>query len=186
MEEINLFLEEAKDTMQKAIKHTEVELAKIRAGKAMPSMVESVMVDYYGTATPLNQVGSVTTPDARSIVIKPWEKKLIAEIEKAIRDANLGFNPTNDGDLVRIAIPPLTEERRKSLVKQVKAEGETGKVRIRNIRKDTNEELRKLLKDGASEDDVKNAEDKVQTLTNDFIAKIDVILTKKESEIMTI
>lgn len=186
MEEIKLFLDEAKDSMQKALKHTESELTKIRAGKAMASMVDSVMVEYYGTPTPLNQVGSVTTPDAKTIAIKPWEKKLITEIEKAIRDANLGFNPTNDGDLIRINIPPLTEERRKNLVKQVKAEGENGKVRVRNIRKETNEDLKKLLKEGASEDEIKKAEEKVQTLTNEFIAKIDDLLAKKEAEIMTI
>lgn len=186
MEEINLYLDEAKDSMQKALKHTEVEFSKIRAGKASPAMIESVMVDYYGTSTPLAQVGSITTPDARTIAVKPWEKKLIGEIEKAIRDANLGLNPSNDGDLVRINIPPLTEERRKTLVKQVKAEGENGKVRIRNIRKDTNEELKKLQKDGASEDEVKKAEEKVQTLTNDFIAKIDGLIAKKEAEIMTV
>lgn len=152
----------------------------------MPSMLHGVMVDYYGASTPLEQVGSITTPDARSLMIKPWEKKLIADIEKAIRDSNLGLNPQNDGDVVRINIPPLTEERRKNLVKQVKAEGENGKVGIRNIRKDTNEELKKLLKDGASEDDVKKAEEQVQNLTNDFIAKIDNVLGKKEAEIMTV
>jgi len=186
MEEINLYLDEAKDSMQKALKHTEIEFSKIRAGKASPAMIEGVMVEYYGTSTPLAQVGSITTPDARTIAVKPWEKKLINEIEKAIRDANLGLNPSNDGDLVRINIPPLTEERRKALVKQVKAEGENGKVRIRNIRKDTNEELKKLLKDGASEDEVKKAEEKVQVLTNDFIAKIDGLIAKKEAEIMTV
>jgi ribosome recycling factor len=186
MEEIQLFLDEAKDSMQKAVKHTELELAKIRAGRAMPNMLEGVMVEYYGTATPLEQVGSITTPDARTLMIKPWEKKIISDIEKAIRDANLGFNPSNDSDVIRINIPPLTEERRKTLVKQTKTEGESGKVRIRNIRKETNEELRKLLKEGASEDEVKTAEDKVQTLTNEFITKIDNILSKKEAEIMTV
>lgn len=186
MEEIQLFLDEAKDSMQKAVKHTELELAKIRAGRAMPNMLEGVMVEYYGTPTPLEQVGSITTPDARTLMIKPWEKKIIADIEKAIRDANLGFNPSNDSDVIRINIPPLTEERRKTLVKQTKTEGENGKVRIRNIRKETNDELRKLLKEGASEDAVKTAEDKVQTLTNEFISKIDSILTKKEAEIMTV
>lgn len=186
MEEIQLFLDEARDSMQKALQHTEVELSKIRAGKASPSMVEGVKVDYYGTPTPLGQVGSITTPDPRTIAIKPWEKKLIGEIEKAIRDSNLGFNPSNDGDLVRINIPPLTEERRKALVKQTKGEGENGKVRVRNIRKDINEELKKLLKEGASQDEIKTAEDKVQTLTNEFVAKVDELLAKKEAEIMTV
>lgn len=186
MEEIQLYLDEAKDSMQKAIAHFEIELTKIRAGKASPMMLDGVMVDYYGTATPIAQVGSITTPDARSIAVKPWEKKLISEIEKAIRDSNLGLNPSNDGDVIRINIPPLTEERRKGLVKQTKAEGEAAKVRIRTIRKDNNEELKKLLKDGASQDEIKTAEDKIQVLTNEFIAKIDNILGKKEAEIMTV
>lgn len=186
MEEIQLFLDEAKDSMQKAVNHTDSELTKIRAGRAMPNMLNGVMVEYYGTPTPLEQVGSITTPDARTLMIKPWEKKLIGEIEKAIRDSNLGFNPSNDSDVIRINIPPLTEERRKALVKQTKTEGENGKIRIRNIRKETNEELRKLLKEGASEDAVKTAEEKVQSLTNEFILKIDQLLSKKEAEIMTV
>jgi len=186
MEEIKLFLDDAKDSMHKTLKHLESELLKIRAGKAQPSMLHGIMVDYYGVPSPLEQVSSITTPDARSLLIKPWEKKLIADIEKAIRDSNLGLNPSNDGDSVRINIPPLTEERRKALAKQVRAEGESGKVGIRNIRKETNEELRKLLKEGASEDDIKGAEEKVQALTNEFIAKIDEILGKKEVEIMTV
>jgi ribosome recycling factor len=186
MEEIQLFLDEAKDSMQKALKHTELELTKIRAGRAQPNMLDGIMVEYYGTPTPLEQVGSVTTPDARTIMVKPWEKKLIGEIEKAIRDSDLGLNPSNDSEVIRINIPPLTEERRKGLVKQTKAEGEAGKVRIRNIRKETNEELKNLLKEGASQDAIKGAEDKVQTLTNEFIAKIDAVLAKKEAEIMTV
>ncbi len=186
MEEIQLYLDEAKDSMQKALKHTEAEFSKIRAGKAMPSMVHGVSVNYYGIETPLEQVSSITTPDARTIMIKPFEKKLISEIEKAIKDSNLGFNPQNDGENIRISLPPLTEERRKALVKQVKGESENGKIGIRNIRKDTNEELRKLQKEGASEDEIKKAEEKVQALTNDFISKIDQVLAKKEAEIMTV
>jgi ribosome recycling factor len=186
MEEIQLFLDEGKDAMQKALKHTENDLSKIRAGKASPSMLDGIMVDYYGTPTPLEQVGSINTPDPRTIVIKPWEKKLISDIEKAIRDSDLGVNPSNDSEVIRINIPPLTEERRKNLVKQVKQETEAGKVRIRNIRKETNEALKQLLKEGASQDEIKNAEDKVQTLTNEFIAKLDVLLSKKESEVMTL
>lgn len=186
MEEIQLFLDEAKDSMQKALKHTETEFSKIRAGKAMPSMLDGVMVEYYGASTPLQQVASINTPDARTITIKPWERKTIPEIEKAIRDSNLGFNPQNDGETIRINIPTLTEERRKALVKQAKGEAENGKVRVRNIRKETNDEIKKLLKEGASEDDVKKAEEKVQTLTNDFINKIDILTAKKEEEIMTV
>lgn len=186
MEEIELFLDDARDSMGKAVKHTEAEFLKIRAGKAMPNMLHGVMVEYYGAATPIEQVSSITTPDARTLAIKPFEKKLIPEIEKAIRNSNLGLNPQNDSELIRISIPPLTEERRKNLAKQVKAESENGKVRIRNIRKETNEELRKLLKEGASEDDVNSAEEKVQALTNEHIAKVDQILAKKEAEIMTV
>lgn len=184
MEEIEMFLEEAKDLMGKALAHASNELTKIRAGKANPNMLDGIMVSYYGATTPLNQVSSMTTPDARSIFIKPWEKSLIQEIEKAIRDANLGLNPQNDGQQVIVNIPMLTEERRKQLVKQVSAECEHGKVSIRNIRKETNEQLKKIK--GVSEDDVKNAEEKVQKFTDDSIAKIDALLKKKEVEIMTV
>src|SRR6478735_5205668 len=184
MEEIELYLEEAKELITKAINHVALELTKIRAGKASPNMLDGIMVSYYGATTPLNQVSSLTTPDARTIFIKPWEKSLIHEIEKAIRDANLGLNPQNDGQQVIVNIPMLTEERRKQLVKQVSSECEHGKVSIRNIRKETNEQLKKIK--GASEDDVKNAEEEVQTLTNDTITKIDSLFKKKEAEIMTV
>lgn len=184
MEEIELYLEEARDLMSKALAHASNELTKIRAGKANPSMLDGIMVSYYGATTPLNQVSSMTTPDARSIFIKPWEKSLIQEIEKAIRDANLGLNPQNDGQQVIVNIPMLTEERRKQLVKQVSAECEHGKVSVRNIRKETNEQLKKIK--GVSEDDIKNAEEKVQKLTDDSISKIDALLKKKEVEIMTV
>ncbi|MCZ8072353.1 MAG: ribosome recycling factor [Bacteroidota bacterium] len=184
MEEIELFLEEAKDLMNKAIAHVSSELTKIRAGKANPSMLDGVQVSYYGAMSPLNQVSSMTTPDARTIFIKPWEKSLIHEIEKAIMNANLGLTPQNDGQQVIINIPMLTEERRKQLVKQVAQECEHGKVSIRSIRKDTNESLKKIK--GVSEDDVKNAEEQVQKLTDDFILKIDSLMKKKEAEIMTV
>jgi ribosome recycling factor len=184
MEEIELYLEEAHDLMTKALNHCGSELAKIRAGKANPSMLDGIMVSYYGTNTPLNQVASMTTPDARTIFIKPWEKGMIVEIEKSIRDANLGLNPQNDGQQVIINIPMLTEERRKQLVKQVGAECEHGKVSVRNIRKETNEQLKKIK--GASEDDVKNAEEKVQKMTDDFSTKVDALMKKKEAEIMTV
>ncbi|MBS1554413.1 MAG: ribosome recycling factor [Bacteroidetes bacterium] len=184
MEEIELFLEEAKDLMNKAIAHVSSELTKIRAGKANPSMLDGVQVSYYGAMSPLNQVSSMTTPDARTIFIKPWEKSLIHEIEKAIMNANLGLTPQNDGQQVIINIPMLTEERRKQLVKQVAQECEHGKVSIRSIRKDTNESLKKIK--GVSEDDVKNAEEQVQKLTDEFILKIDSLMKKKEAEIMTV
>lgn len=186
MEEIEFFLDEAKENMEKALKHIDGELTKIRAGKAMPNMVEGLMVDYYGTPTPVSQVASVSTPDARTLVIKPWEKAMVNVIDKAIRESDLGFNPQNDGELVRINVPPLTEERRKVLVKQAKAEGEDGKVRIRAIRKETNEALKKLQKDGAAEDAIKTAEDKVQVLTDAYILKIDGLLSKKETELLTV
>lgn len=184
MEEIELYLEDAKESMNKTLNHVAHELTKIRAGKANPSMLDGIMVSYYGATTPLNQVSSLTTPDARTIFIKPWEKGMIQEIEKAIRDANLGLNPQNDGQQVIVNIPMLTEERRKQLVKQVGQECEHGRVSIRSIRKDTNELLKKIK--GVSEDDVKNAEESVQKLTDDFIARIDSMLKKKEQEIMTV
>jgi ribosome recycling factor len=184
MEEIELFLEEAKDLMNKAIAHVSSELTKIRAGKANPSMLDGVQVSYYGAMSPLNQVSSMTTPDARTIFIKPWEKNLIHEIEKAIMNANLGLTPQNDGQQVIINIPMLTEERRKQLVKQVAQECEHGKVSVRSIRKDTNESLKKIK--GVSEDDVKNAEEHVQKLTDEFILKIENLMKKKEAEIMTV
>jgi ribosome recycling factor len=184
MDELQMYLEEARELMNKAMAHVGHELTKIRAGKANPSMLDGIMVSYYGATTPLNQVSSMTTPDARTIFIKPWEKSLIAEIERAIQNANLGLNPQNDGQQVIINIPMLTEERRKQLVKQVGNECEHGKVSIRNIRKETNEELKKVK--GVSEDDVKNAEEEVQRLTNDAIIRIDALMKKKEIEIMTV
>ncbi len=184
MEELELYLEDAKDRMNKAIAHVSSELAKIRAGKANPSMLDGIMVSYYGAISPLSQVSSITTPDARSIFIKPWEKSLIQEIEKSIMNANIGLTPQNDGQQVIINVPMLTEERRKQLVKQVGQECEHGKVSVRSIRKETNEMLKKVK--GVSEDDVKNAEETTQKLTDDFILKIESLMKKKEIEIMTV
>jgi ribosome recycling factor len=186
MEEIQFFLDDAKDTMEKALKHTQIELTKIRAGRANVSMLDGLQVEYYGVMSPINQVASVTAPDARTIAIKPFERKMIVEIEKSIKDSELGLNPQNDGEVIRLNIPPLTEERRRDLIKRVKNEIETGKVNIRNIRKETNEELRKLLKDGASEDEVKRAEEKVQQLTDSFVSKLDSMAGEKEKELMTV
>lgn len=186
MEEITLFLDEARELMDKAIRHTGMEFNKIRAGKATPAMVDGITVEYYGVTTPINQAATVSTSDARTLIIRPFEKKLIPDIERAIINSDLGLNPQSDGEVVRLIIPPLTEERRRDLVKQVKNEGEAGKVSIRSIRKETNEELRKLLKEGASEDDVKKAEEKVQQLTDSHIAKIDGMVVEKEKEIMTV
>jgi len=186
MDEIQLYLDESKELMEKAVQFSTIELAKIRAGKAMPSMLDGLMVSYYGNPTPINQVASINTPDARTIVLKPFEKKLIPEIEKSIVNSGLGLNPQNDGEVIRLNIPPLTEERRKGLVKQSKVETENGKISIRNIRKDTNDNLRRLLKEGADEDSIKRAEDQVQVLTNHYVEKMDDLLSRKEKEIMTI
>lgn len=186
MEEINMYLDDAADSMEKAVKHTQHEFTKIRAGKATPSMLEGLYVNYYGSNSPIGQVANINTTDARTIVIKPWEKAMLFEIEKAIKNSDLGVNPTNDGELIRIVLPPLSEERRRTLVKQAKNEAENGKISIRNIRKDTNEGLRKLIKEGVPEDDVKKAETKVQTLTDKFIKQIDDLLELKEKDIMTV
>ena len=185
-EQIAPILKDAEEHMKKAIDHLEAELLKIRAGKANPAMLEGIMVDYYGTATPLNQVANVNTPDARTIVIQPWEKSMLQPIEKAILAANIGFNPQDDGSVVRITVPPLTEERRKELVKKTKAEGEHAKVSIRNIRRDANEHIKKLVKDGLAEDLAKIGEGDVQTKTDSYISKVDKHLELKEQEIMTV
>ena len=179
-------IEDARENMNKAVDHVELELQKIRAGKASPQMLDGIVVDYYGTPTPLSQVANVNTPDARTIVVQPWEKSLIPAIEKAITDANLGINPQNDGIVVRLNVPPLTEERRKDLVKKVKAEGEAGKIAIRNIRKDVNEKIKKAQKDGVSEDEAKVGEAEVQKLTDSYILKVDKHIELKDKDIMTV
>ncbi|ERM84931.1 ribosome recycling factor [Rhodonellum psychrophilum GCM71 = DSM 17998] len=186
MEEIQLQLEETKELMQKAVDHTAAELLKIRAGKAMPNLLDGIMVSYYGTPTPLQQVASVTTPDARTLSIKPWERTLISEIERSIVNSDLGLAPQNNGELIILTIPPLTEERRKNLAKQAKQECESGKISLRTVRKDTNDSLKKLQKEGASEDEVKKAEDSVQKLTEQYSSKLDELLVKKEVEIMKV
>lgn len=177
---------DAKALMEKAIAHTDSELLKIRAGKANPSMLDDIHVDYYGTPTPLSQVGSVNTPDARTIIVQPWEKNLLPLIEKAIKEANLGVNPQNDGIIIRINVPPLTEERRRDLVKKAKGEAETGKVAVRNIRKDANEKIKKLKTEGVSEDEIKVGEAEVQKLTDTYIIKVDQLSEAKEKDIMTV
>ena len=186
MEEINFYIDDAKDSMAKTVQHTEREFLKIRAGKASPQILLGLMVDYYGSMTPIDQVSSINTPDARTLLIKPWEKGVLHEIEKAIINSDLGLNPQNDGETIRINVPALTEERRRDLAKQSKTEAENGKISIRNIRKDTNNELKKLQKDGASEDDIKSGEEKVQELTNQYSKIMDTLYDKKEIEIMTI
>jgi ribosome recycling factor len=186
MEEIEIYLEAAQETMDGAIKHLNIELNKIRAGKASPAMLDGLQVDYYGMMTPLNGAASVTTPDARTIAIKPFEKKLIGEIEKAIRNSNLGLAPMNDGEIIRLNIPLLTEERRKDLMKKVKAEVETGKINIRNARQETNNAIKKLKADGVSEDAIKIGEEKCQKITDGYIAKIEQIFAIKEQDIMSV
>ena len=186
MEEIELYLDDAKDTMDGAIKHLIIELGKIRAGKASPQMLEGLQIEYYGSMTPIQNVATINTPDARTLAIKPFEKKIINDIEKAIRNSNLGFSPSNDGELIRISVPPLNEERRRELVKRAKNEIETAKINIRNIRQDANNSLRKLTKEGVSEDLVKTSEERVQKLTDSFVAKIEQIFSVKEKEIMEV
>lgn len=176
-------IESAKQQMEKAINHLETELQKIRAGRANPGMLDSIHVDYYGNSTPLSQIANISTPDARTLAIQPWEKNMITPIEKAISNANLGYNPTNDGVIIRINIPALTEERRKDLVKQSKAEAEHARVTVRNIRRDANEALKKLQKDGMPEDLVKGAEGKVQDATDASIAKVDKHLEAKKKKL---
>jgi len=185
-EEIQMYLDEAEDNMKKAVSHLSGEFNKIRAGKAQPNMLDGLMVDYYGNKTPINQVASITTPDARTVMIKPWEKKMLAEIERAIINSDLGLNPQSDGEIVRLNIPPLTEERRRQLVKQAKNEAESGKVSVRNVRKDANDSIRKLTKEGVSEDAVKEGEDRVQEITDKYTNRIDSLLAEKEKEIMTV
>ncbi|MGJ8658530.1 MAG: ribosome recycling factor [Cellulophaga fucicola] len=183
-EEINFIIDSTKESMNGTISHLEKAFIKIRAGKASPVMLSSVMVDYYGSSTPLAQVANINTPDARTISVQPWEKNMLHEIEKSIMNANLGFNPMNNGDFVIINVPPLTEERRKDLAKQAKGEAEDAKVGIRNARQEANKEIRSL--DDASEDLKKNAEAEVQELTNSYTKKIDTLLATKEVEIMKV
>ncbi len=179
-------LKEFSQNLDKCIAHTNHEFANIRAGKASPAMLESVMVEYYGAPVPIAQVANISAPDSRTIMVQPWEKNIIRDIEKGIIDSNLGFAPGNDGQVIRITIPPLTQERRIQLAKMVKHEGENSKVVARNYRKDTNEKIKKLLKDGLSEDEAKDAENKVQKQLDNLIAKIDQMVADKEKEIMTV
>lgn len=186
MEEMEMHIMDAEEHMKKAIQHLEYEISHVRAGRANPSMLDGLKVDYYGAMTPLNQVANIATPDARTINIQPWEKKMLGEIEKVIFQANLGITPMNNGELIRLSIPPLTEERRKDLVKQVKHIGETSKVTIRNARKAGNEEIKKLQKGGLPEDVAKDAEDRIQKLTDKYSAEVEKHLSVKEQEIMTV
>jgi ribosome recycling factor len=185
-EELQLILDDTKEQMQKAIEHLENELAKIRAGRANPMMLENIMVDYYGNRTPLRHVANINSQDARTLIIQPWEGGMLEAVERAIQAANLGITPQNDGKIVRLSIPPLTEERRKEMVKKVKGEAENCKVSIRNLRRDSNEAIKALLKEGVPEDEVKEGEEKTQALTNTFIEQADKHAEKKEQEVLTV
>jgi len=185
-EELEMILDDTKDQMTKGVSHLESELVKIRAGKANPQMLDGIMVDYYGSATPINQVGNISVMDARTLSIQPWEKNMLQPIERAIIASNIGINPQNDGNLIRLFLPPLTEERRRELVKRSNGEGENSKVTIRNIRREAIEQVKKLQKEGLSEDEAKDAEKDVQELTDKHIALIDKHLAQKEKEIMAV
>ena len=185
-EEVELITEETKDRMEKAVSHLEHELARLRAGRSNPALLDGITVDYYGVNSPLSQVSNINTPDPKTIMIQPWEKTMLGTIEKAIMAANIGLTPINNGEIIRINIPPLTEERRHQLVKQVRNEGETAKISIRNARKWANDELKQLLKDGLPEDTEKEAVENVQQLTTQYNEKVDKVMAAKEKDVMTV
>ncbi len=185
-EELDFIKEAAKEAMEKAIGHLDNELLKIRASKATPSMLDNIYVDYYGSNTPLNQVSNINTPDPRTLSIQPWEKNMLEVIERTIINSNLGLNPQNNGEMIMINVPVLTEERRLNLVKQAKHEGENAKISIRNARKDANDDIKKLLKEHFSEDLAHDMEEEVQQLTTSYSHRIDDKLSKKETDIMTV
>jgi len=185
-EEVQMVYEMAKENMEKTIEHLDNELMRIRAGKANVHILDGVMVDYYGTPTPLNQVSNISTPDAKTIMIQPWEKSMIDTIEKALMVSNVGITPGNNGEVIRLVIPQLTEERRIDLVKQVKNEGENARVSVRNARREANDEYKSMQKDGLSEDETKTAEDNIQKLTDEFTEKVEKIVEAKDQDIMTI
>lgn len=185
-EESKFIIDEMKESMQHAIAHLEKEFHKYRTGKASPQMLEGVKVDYYGVPTAVDQVANINTPDARQIVVQPWEKSMLNPLAKAILDANLGFNPQNNGEILRINVPPLTEERRRDLVKKAKAEAESAKVAIRNLRRNGVDDAKKLEKQGVSEDEIKVLEKEIQNITDNFISQVDKVLEHKEKDIMTV
>lgn len=186
MEDVTSIISGLEDHMKKAINHLEAELVKIRAGKANPQMLDGIMVDYYGSNMPINQVANINVMDARTLTIQPWEKNMLQPIERAIIAANIGINPQSDGIIIRLFLPPLTEERRKELVKKCHVEGEHSKVAIRNLRRDSIEHIKKLQKAGLSEDAAKDAEEEIQQVTDKFITMVDKHLTSKEKEIMIV
>ncbi len=184
--DIHKLLADTESAMKKAISHLETELVKIRAGKASPNMLDGIMVDYYGNPTAINQVANVSALDARTISVQPWEKNMLQHIERAIIAANIGINPQNDGNIIRLYLPPLTEERRKEMVKRCNGEGEHAKISVRSIRRDTIEHIKKFQKDGLSEDAAKDAEADVQVITDKFISLVEKHLEAKEKEIMIV
>lgn len=186
MTDVSTLLKDVKNSMQETLDFLEDKLSKIRAGKANPKLLDGIRVMYYGNLTPLTSVANVSVPDAKTIIVMPWEKGIIRDIEKAIMDSDLGITPENNGEMIRLGLPPLTEERRKQLAKQVKAETETAKVSIRNARRDANDTLKKATKDGLAEDEAKNGEAEVQKLHDKFIKQLDEIYLAKEKEIMTV
>jgi len=185
-EESKMCLDEAIEGMQNSLEHLKRELLKIRTGKASPRMLSGIYIDYYGSSTPLERVANISTPDARQLVVQPWDKNMLEPIVKGIQNANLGLNPQDDGELIRIIVPELTEERRLNLVKQARKEGENTKISIRNVRKDANSMAKELEEEGLSEDEVKRLEDEIQKNTKEFSKKVDVIVEEKEKEIMAI
>ncbi len=185
-EEIEFTLEETREGMQLALQHLEKELQKVRAGKASAQMLEGVKIDYYGVMTPIEQTANISTPDGRQIIVQPWDKTVLGLIDKAIQAANLGFNPRNEGEILRIMVPPLTEERRRDLVKKAKTEAENSRIAIRNIRRNANETAKKLKKDGVPEDEIEKMEAIIQKMTDDYILKVDKIFENKEKDIMTV
>ncbi len=185
-EEVEFCLDEAEESMQNAVVHLEKGFQKIRAGKASPQMLDGVIIDYYGVPTPIDQTANINTPDARQIIVQPWDKSILHEIEKAILAANLGFNPSNEGEVLRISVPAITEQRRLELVKQAKGEAEKSKISIRNSRRSANDYIKQLEKDGLAEDEAKKVQEKIQELTDGFIKKVDQLIDAKEEDIMKV
>jgi ribosome recycling factor len=185
-EESEFLLQETEDQMNKSVQFLEKELHKLRAGKATPQMLEGIRINYYGVPTPIEQAANITTPDARQIIIQPWDKSIISDIDKAIMAANIGLNPKNEGEILRITVPPLTEERRRELVKKAKNEAENARISVRSIRRSSNEMAKDLEKEGVAEDEVKKLQEDIQKLTTKFIEMVDKIVVQKEKDIMTV
>jgi ribosome recycling factor len=185
-EESELLLQETEDQMNKSVQYLEKELHKLRTGKATPQMLEGIRINYYGVPTPIEQTANISTPDARQIIVQPWDKSIISDIDKAIMAANLGLNPKNEGEVLRIIVPPLTEERRRDLVKKAKAEAENARISVRNIRRSSNDMAKDLEKEGVPEDEVKKLQEEIQKFTDKFIDLVDKIVAQKEKDIMTV